>query len=265
MFQSRLISKLSIALVMEPSELEKPVIEDRAVQIQTGAIPLEGANVQLGLLEKPDPMQNQRIHALVPNWTLSQILSTRKDIGTFTISVSTPTDKPVWSFRHTMQNVVDLHMRTLKDYFRIWRWNLHFHFEIRSNFQQVGQILIVNHTIPPRVLQNLVGRTFSLYGDYFLMTQLPHRKIMMGEDVDVHMTCQWDAPIEGTIGLTNIYGGRLKDGSLVSLQYDMGEIFLIAPFQMQVGQNVNPSLTVKIWSYITDLGMSAYSPYDKLV
>jgi len=260
-------SGLDLGYFMEITEQEKEVIADRAVQIQTGAIPLVGANVPLGLPEKPDPMQNQRINALVPNWTYSQLLATRKLVGTYPITTSTPPDAKIWAFRHTMQNVVDLHMRSMQNYFRIWRWNLHFDFEFRSNFQQVGQILIVNHTIPSSVERNLmtINKGFNKFSSsYVAMTQLPHKKIMMGEDVDDHEVLQWDAPIEGTIGLTQSYTRQGISG-VPFTQYDMGEIFVIAPFQMQVASNVNPQMTVRIWSYLTDVGMSAYSPVDKLL
>jgi len=258
--------------MMEITEQEKEVIADRAVQIQTGATPLVGANVPLGLPEKPDPMQNQRLNALVPNWTFSQLLATRKLVGVFPITTSTPTNVKIWSFRHTMQNVVDLHMRSLQNYFRIWRWNLHFDFEFRSNFQQVGQILIVNHTVPSTVERFLMSQqeprgttsVKSFVDSYVAMTQLSHKKIMMGEDIDDHETLQWDAPIEGTIGLTTSYTKQKKSDVSVT-QYDMGEIFVVAPFQMQVANGVNPQMTVRIWSYMTDVGMSAYSPVDNLL
>lgn len=253
---------------MEPTENEKEVITDRATAIESGGLPISAANVPLGLNDKPDPMLSQRDHALVSNWTFAQLLAQRKLIGTFPITPSTPKDKPVWRFVHTMQNVVDLHFRSLKGLFHLWRWNLHFFFEFRSNFQQVGQCLIVNHTMPQayiRTMYPVEGQWADpLYGNYKYLTQLSHRKIFMGEDVDVGEVLRWDAPLEATISVDGAYE-LPSPGKIPVVQYDMGEIFVIAPFEMQVAQGVNPLMTVRIWSYLSDVGMSAYTPTDNIL
>lgn len=258
---------------MEPTENDKVVISDRATAIESGGLPLTAANVPLGLNDKPDPMLSQRDHALVSNWTFAQLLAQRKLVGTFSITPSTPKDKPVWRFVHTMQNVVDMHFRSLKGLFHLWRWNLHFFFEFRSNFQQVGQCLIVNHTMPQAYIRTMypsvddpeAGPADPLYASYKYLTQLSHRKIFMGEDVDVGETLRWDAPIEATISVDGNYDIPTASGKLPVVQYDMGEIFVIVPFEMQVAQGVNPLMTVRIWSYLTDVGMSAYTPTDNIL
>lgn len=246
------------------TEAEKSVEQDRATQLESGSIPLQGSNVLLGLSEKPDPMLSQRDHALVANWTFAQLLGTHKLVGTYTISTSTPVNQKVWSFIHTFDNVMNMHFRNVKNYFRLWRWTLNFEFEIKSVFQQVGQMLIVNHTIPAVMVRYLQG-TNALESSYRRMTQLPHKKIMMGEDTKVYMSLKWDAPVEATFSTQNAYKNpALPKGNHV-VPYDMGEIFLIAPFQMQVAQNVTPQLTVRIYSWLSDVGMSAYSPQDSML
>lgn len=246
------------------TEMQKNIEQDRAVQLESGSIPLQGSNVLLGLQDKPDPMLDQRTHALVANWPFAQLLGTHKLVGVYTVDTSTPTDKKIWSFVHTFDNVMDLHFRTLKSYFRLWRWTLNFEFEFKSVFQQVGQLLIVNHTIP-QVMMDVLQEGASLTKDYGRMIQLPHRIIMMGEDTKVFMSLKWNAPVEATFATKKNYINPALPKENYLVPYDMGEIFLIAPYSMEVAQGVTPSMTVRIYSWLSDVGMSAYSPQDSLL
>lgn len=247
---------------MSITENEKPIIADRATEIESGATHLQSSNVLLGLPEKPDPMQSCRTNALASNWTFAQLLGQKKLIATINFGQTQPADRKIWSFQHTMNNVVDLHFRSVKGLFKIWRWTLHFLFEFRSNFQQVGHILVVNHTMPANYAYNILGKDF-VHKNYRAMTQLPHQKVFMGEDTDVECTLKWNAPIEGTIGIPGAYDMIDDKGKKVDLQpYDMGEVFVIAPFPMEVATNVYDQLTLRVWSWLSDVGMSAYSPED---
>lgn len=246
---------------MEPLENEKQVIADRATQLDSGATPIVSANVALDLPYKPDPMARQLNHAFPGNWSFSELLSQKKLVTRLKIDTSTSAGYKVWNFVHTFDNVLDLHMRTMRKFFRIWRWNLHFLFEFRSNFQQVGQMLIVNHTLPQGYISTLLPYGEFLLERYFWLTQLPHVKVPMGSDNDVHCTLQWNAPEEGSFGTRDSY---LYQNSLSqkTIPYDMGEIFLTVPFPMQIANNVNPNLYVTVWSWLTDLQFSGYQPED---
>lgn len=239
--------------------MEKEVIADRATELQTGGIPLQTSNVLLGLPDKPDPMLSQIDHAFPANWSLVEYLSQKKKVAVFNISTSTPEDTVLWNFRHTFPNVYNMHLRQQKDLFALWKWNLHFLFEFRSNYQQVGQILVVNHTMPQAYVKTVLPQFSKLSSEYYCMTQLPHQKVPMGEDVDVHAVLKWDANVECSFG-----AGAYSYVKANPVDYDMGEIFVVAPWQMQVAAGVNPSLTCVVWSWLTDLHMSGYSPSDNV-
>lgn len=246
------------------TENDKTIEQDRALQLESGDLPLQGSNVLLGLPDKPDPMINQREHALVANWTFAQLLGTHKYLGTVTVTPTTSSSVALWTFVHTFDNVITTHFRTLASYFRLWRWTLNFEFEIKSVFQHVGQIVIYNHTIPQVMLQTLQGKN-SLFGDYRRLTQLPHKKIMMGEDVKVMMSMKWDAPVEATFSAKNGYKNPALPKSYYVSPYDMGEIGIVVPFPMEIAQGVTPNLTIRIYSWLSDVGMSAYSPQDGML
>lgn len=185
-------------ITMSITENEKPIIADRATEIESGATHLQSSNVLLGLPEKPDPMESHRTNALASNWTFAQLLGQKKLIATINFGQTWPADRKIWSFQHTMNNVVDMHFRSMTKLFKIWRWTLHFLFEFRSNFQQVGHILVVNHTMPKNYAFNILGKD-DVWKNYRAITQLPHQKVFMGEDTDVECTLKWDAPLEGSI------------------------------------------------------------------
>jgi hypothetical protein len=255
---------------MEPSEQEKPQIQARATVIDTGAIPLPLSNIPLGIPDKPDIMASHHGNSSAAMWSLSEIFSQQKLIGTYNISTSTAVDKPVWSFQHTFQNVLDLHFRELQGLFSMYSWTLHFRFQFRSNFQQVGQVLIVNHTIPQRLLPFLIGTKplKTLEENYMLMTTLPHVKVPMGEDIDVDCSLKWNVPVQAPTFTKEHYtlpSGDVPLPDTLTLQYDMGSVFVIAPIQMEVAQNVTPNMTVRIWSWLTDVKMGGYSPADAII
>lgn len=247
------------------TEAEKFAIEDRATQIQTGAVPIASENAQLSI-PKADFMLTQTDHSFPSNWSFSELLSQRKKVGTFDITSSTSSGTKIWEFRHTFGNVVDLHFRNMKTLFRIWKWNLHFLFEFRSFYQQLGQALIVNHCIPQAVLHSLFPRNEKLESSYSSMVQLPHRKIMLGEDVDVEATLVWNAPVEGTMFYDGVFAYPKTIIPAQQLtQYDMGSIFLTLPWPMEVAKGVQATMTVTIWSWLTDVRMSAYEPQDSIL
>lgn len=244
--------------MQEPTENEKQVIADRATEIQTGAAPLVMSNASLGIPDKPDFMLRQTDHSFPANWTFTELLAQKKKVATVTINTSSPYKKPVWKFVHNFDNVLNLHFRSFKNLFHLWKWNLHFLFEFRSNYQQVGQMIIVNHTMPQGYVAQLKG-TVDL--DYKDMVQLPHVLVPMGEDVDVTASLKWDVPVECTVATSYHYKYRNNNpDNIYVAEYDMGSIELYPWWTMQIAQGVNPSLTCVIWSWLTDVHMSSYMP-----
>lgn len=258
---------------MEPTENEKSEIRARATEIDTGALPLSLGSVPMMSSLSLDPSRPFHGNATAPQWNYSELLSQRKLVGTFPITTSSADGHVVWSFRHTFANVIEMHMRTLKNLFHLYSWKLHFSFQFRSNFQQVGQILIVQHHIPRNLFKFLTSYD-RLEDSYQLCTMLPHVKVAMGEDVDVEAEMVWNAPVSGSFGYANGYemkswsmgyGGYDDARDIEYSSYDMGSIAVIVGKQMEVALSVNPQMTVRIWSYLSDLKYGAYCPEDHLV
>jgi hypothetical protein len=249
---------------MEPTNNEIPTETGRATQIDSGATPLSTSNIPLGL-SAPDILANYHGNATVKDWTYSELLSQHKLVGTFQITPKTDPLSPIWSFNHTMKNVFDLHFREMKKLFRLYSWTLNFSFEFHSNFQQVGQVLVVNHNIPKNCIPYLLGSAYNLETSYRVQTMLPHVKVPMGEDCLVHCCLQWKAPVEAAINTKYTYTYSDSKGLSDASDYDMGTVYLIAPIPMQIVERVDPAMTVRIWSYLTNLKMAAYDPVDDLL
>lgn len=246
--------------------------EGLSTDIQSGAIPLKESGLPLGIPIQPDIMASYHEHASLKAMTMSALLGQHKLIGTYTISTATDPTKPIWSFRHTPAAVASMHLRSMVKLFRLSSWTLHFKFEFRSNFQQVGQCLVVQHNIPLQVSWYLLGKDITrndetqLYTNYKLMTLLPHTKVAMGEDVDVNATMKWNIPVEGVQSHPTLYAWKTSS-TLASPNedYDMGSIFVIAPWKMDVAQGVTPEMTVRIWSWLTDVKLASYDPEDTIL
>lgn len=162
-------------------------------------------------------------------------------------------------------------MRNMKEVFHLYSWKLHFCFQFRSNFQQVGQILVVQHHIPKNLMYLLAG-TSEVAGSYRLATMLPHVKVPMGEDVDVETEMVWNAPVAASSGFWNSYS--YKSWAVNELDparqiehsgYDMGSVAIYVAKAMEIAQNVNPSMTVRVWSWLTDLRYGGYTPTDDIL
>lgn len=239
---------------------------------QSGAEPQEESGLPLGLPRQPDIMATHHAHAEAQRLSLISLLEQDKLVGTFVINTASQEDKPVWQFTHTATNVLNMHMRTMKTFFRLASWTLHFKFEFRSNFQQVGQCLVVQHNMPLELLWYLIGREPNtadetlLFKSYRLMTLLPHTKVAMGEDVDVNATMNWNIPIEGAQSYEAGYNWNTSTNEgLVREEYSLGKIFVIPAIQMHVSTGVTPEMTVRIWSRLSNLKLAAYDPRDPLL
>lgn len=251
---------------MEVTEQEIPTEVQRATEIDTGAIPLSMENVILALPQKPT--ENRSLGSVMANpWSYEDLTSQAKLIGTFQVTPSTSTTEPIWTYRNTWLNVARTHFRTLNDLFIAKSWKLNFLLEFRSNFQQVGMFNIVHSNIPEALEDYLVDS--SLYKSFAAQCQLPHRFVFMGEDIQVHLSTTWLSPfLASSVGrYSQIIPDQLNSEPKNNFDdYDMGAFFLYAPFPMQVATGVsNPQMTVRIYSFLSELTYAGYNPNDNIL
>lgn len=242
---------------MSLPENQKNEIQSRAKEIDTGAIPLPFSNVLFGLPYKPDPATNDTRGISAPKWDYGDLISQKKLVTT--LSINTDSEGEIWSFWNTWQNVVDLHVGSLKRIMMMRHWDLNFLFEIRSNFQQVGQLVILYSNAPKHAAQFLRPNWQIRYAN---QCQLPHIKVLMGEDVDVPLTIKWNSPLKGE---TDSEFESSDSGYAYSPGYDMGEIKLLVPFKMQVAKDVWPTMSVRIWSWLSSTTYGGYMGKDSII
>jgi hypothetical protein len=247
---------------MDNSEDTKNIISSRAKEIDTGAIPLPMSNVILGLPYKPDPTVSYKQGSAAQTWTYKDLVSQKKLIAD--LVVNTNSTGVIWTFNNTWENVLNTHFSGgLRALFGLKSWTMSFMFEFRSNFQQVGQFCLFYANLP-KVLETYhfdIQKQESAYKDYGIMTQLPHRKIPMGEDQDCIVSLKWLSPHTSAFG-TDMYAWRSDPSSDSSPWYDMGSLRLAVPFPMQVATGVDSTMTVRVWSWLEDFTAGAYHPQD---
>lgn len=254
---------------MDNSEDTKNVIISRAKEIDTGAIPLPMSNVLLGLPYKPDPTTSIKAGSVARSWTYADLVSQKKLIAD--IQIDNTSEGTIWTFQNTWDNVLKTHFSGddgIRLLFGLKSWTISFLFEFRSNFQQVGQVCIFYSNLP-KVLETYhfdVRNQQSVYKDYGVITQLPHRKIPMGEDQDCVVSLKWLSPHSSSFG-NDMYEWSAAEPNPDSLTpwYDMGSLRLAVPFKMQVSTGVDPTMTVRVWSWLSDFTAGAYHPQDKLL
>lgn len=175
----------------------------------------------------------------------------------YTLTINQQSSGKIWEFRNTWKNVVDHHVGALSKLFVLRHWDLNFLFEFRSNFQQVGQSVIY-YSNCPRGAEAFLRKDIH---DYRTYTQLPHVKVNMGEDVDVPVTLKWNSPLKGECDIELDH----SHGSFRTFSYDMGTLYLAVPWPMQIAKEVWPSMTVRIWSWLSSTSYGGYNPTDSLI
>ncbi|UHR49690.1 MAG: hypothetical protein GuPV2_gp1 [Guiyang polycipivirus 2] len=234
----------------------------RAKEIDTGAIPLPMSNVLLGLPVKPTTQDlTDRSSVSTKNWDWKDIVSQKRLVAD--IEITSASKGRIWSFGNNWQNVQTSIFGNLEPVFTLKSWTINFEFEFRSNFQQVGQSCIFYSNLPANMLSyhfNLASLNPHPFDDYSIMTQLPHRKVPMGEDVNVTVSLKWLSPFKSAFG-TSSYDIINYDTS----SYDMGTLYLAVPFPMQFAMNVTPNNSVRIWAYLSDVTYGGYAPSDKII
>ncbi|ASK12213.1 putative capsid protein [Solenopsis invicta virus 2] len=258
---------------MEPQEQQKNEVISRAKEIDTGAVPLPMSNVILGLPYKPDPTTVDKTGVMSRPWSFADLVSQKRIVAD--LHIDNTTNGKVWEFHNTWMNVLNTIFKTtgstageehLRNLFGLKSWTLNFTFQFRSNFQQVGQ-LIIFYTNMPRLLKNYHSATDvteDYYSSYMVQTQLPHRKIPMGEDQDVDVSLKWISPHAAAFG-SDMYADGQTVYDYTSYLYDMGTLRLHVPFPMEVATGVDSAMTVRVWAWLSDLTTGAYKPYDSVL
>lgn len=256
---------------MEPTETQQNTNVSRAKEIDTGAFPLPLSNVLLGLPVKHDPTALKTQSAVSRPWSFSELVSQKQLLADIKVDISSK--NKIWSFENTWINVLQTHFGNIevRKMFGLKRWTLNFDFEFRSNFQQVGQFCLFYSNLP-KTLENYFFRhvsaqaEFDPFADYAIQTQLPHRKIPMGEDLDVHVELEWNCPHAASFGL-DMYNtnGDINDGTLTTPFYDFGTLRLYVPWPMEVSTGVSSVMSVRIWTYLTDFKYGAYNISDSAI
>nr|UMO75645.1 MAG: putative capsid protein 1 [Polycipiviridae sp.] len=254
---------------MDNSEDTKNIISSRAKEIDTGAIPLPMSNVILGLPYKPDPTTSIKQGSVSQSWTYADLISQKKLIAD--LKVDTKSEGTIWTYQNTWDNVLKTHFsgeNGIRLLFGLKSWTISFMFEFRSNFQQLGQFCIFYSNLP-KVLETYhfdIKKQESAFKDYGIITQLPHRKIPMGEDQDCIVSLKWLSPHTSSFG-NDMYQWNALEPSAEEYTpwYDMGVLRLAVPFPMHVASGVDSTMTVRIWSWLSDFTTGAYHPQDSLL
>lgn len=241
-------------------------ISNRATELQTGAIPLEADTVTLSLPRKP--IFDSKQSTVSNSWSLEELLSQPKLLKT--IKITADTSGEIWRYKHNWRNVWIDHFRSLRKLFPIKSWTLNFIFQFRSNFQQVGMFNLYYTNIPDALQNYLIGddgRDDSNLSKFDHQCQLPHKFIMMGEDHDVHMPLEWNSPFASSIDPYDYVPGsaQISDEEGKFEDYDMGTAVLTVPFKMETATGVDSNMSVRIWTYLTNVTYAGYKPYDQII
>lgn len=251
---------------MEPVESQKNSELSRAKEIDTGAVPLQLSNVLLGLPYKPDPTAREPSSATTRPWTYVELAAQKKLVQD--INVSTTTSGKIWEFNYTWANALNMHFSgpSFRRLFGLKSFTINFQIEFRSNYQQVGQFVVFFSNLPKNLVNYHFGvetATTDPFANYQVQTQLPHTKVPMGEDLNVDVSLKWLSPHTASFG-PDLYS---RDGGVdpnpTVPYYDMGSLFIHVPFPMEIAAGVNPNLSVRIWSWLSDLQTGAYVPEDQ--
>lgn len=256
---------------MEPSETQQNTVRSRAKEIDTGAVPLPLSNVLLGLPRKNDPIALLTTGSVTQDWKYAELVSQKQLLSDLKVDINTK-DK-LWVFENNWLNVLQTHFGNIdvRKMFGLKRWTLNFDFEFRSNFQQVGQFCLFYSNLP-KTCENYFFRNissmanFDPFKDYTIQTQLPHRKIPMGEDVDISVALEWDCPHSASFGV-DMYGtkGDVDDGTIDTPFYDFGKLCLYVPWPMEVSTGVSSTMSVRIWTYLSNFKYGAYNISDQAI
>lgn len=240
------------SLAMEqPVEITKNTSDSRATEIEHDDTPVTMTNAISKLTLKPNA-RDTTLGISAQKWSFEQFFSQKKLLGTITQS-SLP-----WTYTNTWSNVNDFHFRGLGTLFRTKSWKLHFRFEIISNFQEQGMDMIYFCNVSQAEVLNEIFTGPNVVGVFDLATvwQLPHRKIMLGEETTVDVELNWISPFKGQ------FDDRDLTPAGDNIPYHMGTLVYRNMVPRTVATGVTASRQVRIYSWVSDVEYSGYAPVD---
>lgn len=235
----------------QPAEINKHTNESRATEIEHDDNPVMMTNAIAKLSIKPNA-RDATLGISAQKWSFEQFFSQKKLLATIT-QANLP-----WTYAHTWQNVNNFHFRNLGTIFRTKSWKLHFRFEIISNFQEQGMDMIYFTNIAQSEVLAEIFNGPSVAGSFPLeaIWQLPHRKIMLGEETTADVELNWISPFKGQ------FDDRDLSPSGENIPYHMGTLVYRNVIPRTVATGVTASRQVRIYSWLSDVEYSGYSPQD---
>nr|WPV63612.1 MAG: hypothetical protein [Wufeng shrew polycipivirus 2] len=242
------------------------VIKSRAKQIDTAATTLPMSNVLLGLPYKPTTVcETDKSGVQAKSWTYQELIGQERLISD--ILVTTSSNGIIWQYQNSWQNVLTNIVRNKMDMlFALKSWTLSFRFQFESVFQHVGEFVIFYSNLPQTAYSyhfNLPDKTNPPFENYMVQTQLPHRKIPMGEEVNCEVDLKWVSPLKSAFGVTSFNINSLD--AVIGPLYDMGTLFLAIPWPLEIATGVTPTSSVRIWASLKDVTYSGYRPTDDVL
>lgn len=260
--------------------------DSRAKEIDHGTIPLPMSNVMLGLPTKPGLNFDDRSSVSATPWDYGQLVSQKRLLTTLKINPATTSTRPIFLLPNAWDVIRKLHFRNLDSFFFLKSWKWHLTFQLRSNFQQVGMVTISYVNLPLNAFSYYFGKPINMYTenifsmedgmvgtvrDYSMqfpvdylsaIYQLPHTLLMLGENQDVEVTCDWLSPFKAAVQASA--RGSVNQPSPSFLGYDMGHIRVHVPVPLSVCNGVSDNTaTIRVWSHLTEVKYSGYDPTDE--
>lgn len=235
-----------------PNETSKNEDDSRAKQIQHGTHLITATNAVAKLPMKINDLDS-KLGISAQKWSIEQFVGQKQLLATLDESVLA---KGPWRFLHSWKNVLSF-FGTYAPLFRNWSWKTHLRFEIQSIFQEQGMDFIYfSNCDYPGVLQELFGVKIEV-DELPLRSiwQLPHRKIILGENVDVEFDLDWISPYKGAFD-DNAY----DKGTGLTDNYSMGTIVYRNIEPIQVATGVAKTRNVRVWISFGEIDYSGYAP-----
>lgn len=239
------------------NETMKNEDDSRAKQIQHGTHLIQATNVVAKLPMKINDIDS-KLGISAQKWSIEQYVGQKQLLASLS-NVSLEAQPYQW--KHSWKNVRTL-LGKFAPLFRNWTWKTHLRFEIQSIFQEQGMDMIYfSNCDYPGVIRELFGSDIEVYNlPLASIWQLPHRKIILGENVDVEFDLNWISPYKGAFDDNSYNNG---DGTLPD-DYSMGSIVYRNIEPIKVATGVAKTRNVRIWISFGNIEYSGYNPTQNL-
>lgn len=238
----------------QPPEGLKVTTDSRAKELDHGENPVEMTNAIAKLQIKPNA-RDSTLGISAQKWAFEQYWQQKQLLATLTdISLR---DTP-FQYANTWINVNTRFFRTLGTLFRVKSWKLHLKFEVVSNFQEQGLDIVYFTNCPGPDAEMLALNVTDATLPIEAVWQLPHRKIMLGEQTTVDAALEWISPFKGAFDDSDFRPSQ----NVIS--YHMGTIFYRNIIPRQVATGVTASRTVRVYGYLSNVEYAGYAPQDTI-